>query len=89
MKSSKFKWLVRLLPILKQCTNKPYFWWLFGVRDIVIKPGLGVDLAKGSDPGFHGSTRVNPKKLKKKIKVLIFYMKKLRKNPCKYRLYIL
>jgi len=24
----------------------------------------------------------------KKNKVLIFYMKKLKKNPCKYRLYI-
>jgi len=53
---------------------------------------LGVDPTKGPDPGFHGSTRVNPDqpgKILKKIKVLIFYMKKLRKNPSKYRLYIL
>ena len=27
---------------------------------IVIKPGLGVDPAKGPGLGFHGSTRVNP-----------------------------
>jgi len=27
---------------------------------IVIKPGPGVDPAKGPGPGFHGSTRVNP-----------------------------
>jgi hypothetical protein len=42
---------------------------------IVIKPGSGVDPAKGPGSGFHGSTRVNPEKLKK-IKVLIFHMKK-------------
>jgi hypothetical protein len=62
------------------------------VLTIVIKLGLGVDPAKEPDPGFHGSTRVNPDQLEiffKKIKVLIFYMKKLRKNPSKYRLYIL
>ena len=45
------------------------------VYTIVIKPGTGVDPAKGPGPGFHGSTRVNPEKLKK-IKVLIFHMKK-------------
>jgi hypothetical protein len=32
---------------------------------MVIKPGLGVDPAKGRGPGLHGLTRVNPKKLKK------------------------
>jgi hypothetical protein len=45
------------------------------IKSIVIKPGPGVDPAKGRGPGFHGSTRVNPEKLKK-IKVLIFHMKK-------------
>jgi len=45
------------------------------VISIVIKPGPGVDPAKGLGPGFHGSTRINPEKLKK-IKVLIFHMKK-------------
>jgi hypothetical protein len=29
------------------------------VPTIVIKPGQGVDSAKGPGPGFHGSTRVN------------------------------
>jgi len=29
-------------------------------KSIVIKPGPGVDPAKGPGPGFHGSTRVNP-----------------------------
>jgi hypothetical protein len=43
---------------------------------IVIKPGPGVDPAKEPGPRFHGSTR----KILKKIKVLIFYMKKLRKK---------
>ena len=56
---------------------------------IVIKPDLGVDPAKGPGPGLHGLTWVNPKKLKKIFEVLIFYMKKLKNNPCKYRLYIL
>jgi hypothetical protein len=42
---------------------------------IVIKPGPGVDPAKGRGPEFHGSTQVNPEKLKK-IKVLIFHMEK-------------
>jgi hypothetical protein len=51
-------------------------------RSIVIKPGPGVDQAKGPGPGFHGSTRVNSgqpgltQKNKKKIKILIFHMKK-------------
>lgn len=35
---------------------------------IVIKPGLGADPAKRPGPGFHGSTRINPEKLKKKLK---------------------
>ena len=38
---------------------------------IVIKPGPGVDPAKGPGPGFHGSSRVNsgqPGKIKKKLK---------------------
>jgi hypothetical protein len=34
---------------------------------IVIKPGLGVDPAKGSGPGLYGLTRVNPEKLKTNI----------------------
>jgi hypothetical protein len=53
------------------------------VRDgIVIKPGPGVDPAKGPGPGFQGSTRVNlgqpglTRKNLKKNKVLIFHMKK-------------
>jgi hypothetical protein len=44
---------------------------------IVIKPGPGVDPAKGPGPGFQGSTRFNsgqPGKIKKKN--LIFHMKK-------------
>jgi len=45
---------------------------------IVIKPGLGVDPVKGSGLGLHGLTLVNPEKLKKKIDVLIFYMKKIK-----------
>jgi hypothetical protein len=44
-------------------------------KDIVIKPGPGVDPAKGPGPGFLGLTRVNLIKLKKN-KVLIFHMKK-------------
>jgi hypothetical protein len=35
---------------------------------------LGVDLVKKSNPGLHGLTRVNLKKLKK-IEILIFHMK--------------
>jgi hypothetical protein len=35
------------------------------VLTIVIKLGLGVDPAKEPDPGFHGSTRVNPDQLEK------------------------
>jgi len=34
----------------------------------IIKSNPGVDPAKGPGPGFHGSTRVNPEKLKKKLK---------------------
>jgi hypothetical protein len=49
------------------------------ILSIVIKPSPGVHPAKGTGSGFHGLTRVNPKKLKK-IKILIFYMKKLRKS---------
>jgi len=62
------------------------------IEIIVIKPGSRVDPAKESGPGFHGSTRVNPDqpgKIKKIFKVLIFHMKKLRKNSCEYRLYML
>jgi len=54
---------------------------------IVIKPGLGVDPAKGLSPRLHRLTWVSIEK--KKIEVLIFYMKKLRNNPCGYRLYML
>jgi hypothetical protein len=32
-----------------------------------IKPGLGVDLVKGSGPGSHGLNLVNLKKYKKNI----------------------
>jgi hypothetical protein len=52
------------------------------VLSIVIKPGPGVDPAKGPGPGFQGSTRVNsgqPGLIRKnflKKKVLIFHMKK-------------
>jgi len=34
-------------------------------KTIVIKPGLEVDPAKGSGPGFYGLTRINLEKLKK------------------------
>jgi hypothetical protein len=54
---------------------------------------MGVDPAKDPGPGLHGLTRVNPnqsEKIKKYIfEVLIFYMKKLRNNPCEYKLYML
>jgi hypothetical protein len=56
--------------------------WLIS---IVIKPDPDIDPIKELCPGLHGSNRVNPEKLKKK-KNLIFHMKKLRNNPCKYRL---
>jgi hypothetical protein len=49
------------------------------VTTIIIKPGSGVDPVKGPGPRFYGSTRVNPKKLKK-IKNFIFHMKKLKKK---------
>jgi len=35
------------------------------IYNIVIKPGPGVDPVKGPGSGFHGSTRINPEKLKK------------------------
>jgi hypothetical protein len=44
------------------------------LKTIVIKPGPGVDPAKGQGPGFHGSTWVNSgqpgltRKNKKKLK---------------------
>jgi hypothetical protein len=41
---------------------KVYFTMYFYTPNIVIKPGPGVDPAKGPSPG---STRVNPEKLKK------------------------
>ena len=44
---------------------------LQGFLIIVIKPSPGVGPAKGPDPGFHGSTRVNsdqPEKIKIKLK---------------------
>ena len=47
---------------------------------IVIKPDMEVNPAKGSGSGLDGLTRVKSGKLKKKIKVLIFFMKKLRNN---------
>jgi len=55
--------------------KKNYYYELLS---IVIKPGPGVDPAKGPGPGFHGSTRVNPDQSGKikKIKVLMFHMKK-------------
>jgi len=61
------------------------------IKSIIIKPDQGVDPVKGSGLGLHGltrSTRINLEKLKKNIKVLIFYIKKLRNNPYKYRLYM-
>jgi hypothetical protein len=58
------------------------------VTTIIIKPGSGVDPVKGPGPRFYGSTRVNPKKLKK-IKNFIFHMKKLKKNQCEYMLHML
>jgi hypothetical protein len=45
----------------------------------------GIDPVKWSSPGFYGQLRKN----KKIFKVLIFHMKKLRKNPCEYMLYML
>ena len=51
-----------------------------------------VDVVKKSSPMLYGLTRINPNQLRKnkiKIEVLIFYMKKIRNNPCKYKLYML
>jgi hypothetical protein len=56
---------------------------------IVIKPDIGVNLAKGSGSELDGLARVKSGKLKKKIEVLIFYIKKLRNNSCGYKLYML
>ena len=53
------------------------------MNNIVIKSDPRVDHAKRLGPGFHGSTRKN---LKYIFKVLIFHIKKLRNNPCEYRL---
>jgi len=42
-----------------------------GVLAIVIKPGTGVDPAKGPGPGLYGLTQVNsgqPEKIKKKLR---------------------
>jgi hypothetical protein len=59
-------------------------------NEIVIKPGSGIDLLKRLDPGLHGLTRINldqPGKVKKKIfEISIFHIKKLRNNPCGYKL---
>ena len=49
---------------------------------------MEVDPVKKLGFRFHWSTRIYLKKLKKKIKLLIFYIKKLRKNLCKSMLYI-
>jgi len=59
---------------------------------IVIKLNSGIDPTTELSPWLYMLTQVNPnqpKKNKKKIKVLIFHMKKLRNNPCEYRLYML
>ena len=73
---------VKMVSTLCPCSGLPSRQFL---KPIVIKPGPGVDPAKGPGPGFQGSTRVNsgqpgstrinPEKLKKN-KVLIFHMKK-------------
>ena len=48
---------------------------------IVIKHNLGVDPTKKPGLELHELTQVNPEKLKKNIfKVLIFYMKKIKKQ---------
>jgi hypothetical protein len=57
---------------------------------IVIKPSMGVDLVKGLSLGLYGLTRVKPEKVKKNISGFnILYEKKLKNNPCRYRLYML
>jgi hypothetical protein len=53
---------------------RPGSLWFTALR-IVIKPGPGVDPAKGPGPGFQGSTRINPEKLKKKKSFNISYEK--------------
>jgi hypothetical protein len=56
---------------------------------IVIKPGSRIDPVKESGPGLHRLTQVNLKKIKKYIfKVLIFYIKKIKKNLFIYKFYI-
>jgi hypothetical protein len=57
------------------------------IKTIVIRPNLGVDLAKEQGPGLYGSTRINPEK--KIFEVLILHMKKIRNNPYEYMLYML
>jgi hypothetical protein len=47
---------------------------------IVIKPGIGVDPANRSGPRLHEFTHVNLEKFKFSFEVLIFYMKKLKKQ---------
>jgi hypothetical protein len=56
------------------------------VGAIVIKLDLGDDPTKGPGRGLPGSTRKN---LKNIFEILIFHMKKLKNNSCKYRLYML
>jgi len=58
-------------------------------KNIAIKSGLEIDSIKKLDSEFYRSTWINSEKLKKIFKVLIFYIKKLRKNSYKYKLYIL
>ena len=47
---------VKMVSTLCPCSGLPSRQFL---KPIVIKPGPGVDLAKGPGPGFQGSTRVN------------------------------
>jgi len=47
---------------------------------IVIKLGLGVDSAKKPGSGLYELTRVNLKKLKFFFEILIFHMKKIKKQ---------
>jgi hypothetical protein len=50
------------------------------MRTIVIKPGLGVDLATRSGPGLHELTRVNSEKLKKKYLSFNILYEKIKKQ---------
>ena len=45
----------------------------------------GVDPVQEPNPEFYSQSRKN----KKINNILIFYIKKLRKNPCEYMLYML